>query len=95
MEGGTPGIGELIAVDWVDTTNMAAWMDLEEIAEFAHGGGWRCRNVGFLSYADTEAIVVSGRRAPFAEPPQYGLNERIPRCAIRMLQVVVAEVPDA
>lgn len=72
----------LVMVEWTDTTNIAAWCDLDEVKEFAENGAWVCRNVGFLVNEDDECVVLAARAAPSATPPQVGLFERIPKRAI-------------
>lgn len=68
-------------VTWEDTTNIAAWQDAEEIAEFARDGGWRCQNIGWIVYEDDDCVVVAARRA-FDKQAHHGLAERIPKRAI-------------
>lgn len=74
---------DLVVVEWVDTTNVAAWMPIDEIASWAADGGWICRNVGYLVYEDDQCVVLAARIAADAEPPQAGLSERIPTASIR------------
>lgn len=68
----------LVCVEWVDTTNIAAWTPLSDVAEFARDGGFICRNVGYLVHSDDDCVVLAARIALSAEPHQVGLYERIP-----------------
>jgi hypothetical protein len=66
-------------VEWTDATNIATWVDLDEIAEWSKEGGFVCRNVGYLVHEDDECIVLAARVALLAEPAQVGLFERLPK----------------
>ena len=70
-------------VEWIDTTNIAAWTALDEISEWAADGGFVCRNVGYLVHEDDECVVLAARVALNASPEQVGLYERIPKGVIR------------
>jgi hypothetical protein len=76
-------LDDRIAVDWVDTTNMAAWLTPDELVEFATDGGWACTNTGWVSYIDDDCVVVSARRSGTGH---WGLSERIPRQAVTAIQ---------
>lgn len=78
-------IGDLVIVEWEDTTNVAAWQDPEELKAWAADGGWHCRNVGWLVYADGTCLVVAARRS---DSDHSGLSERIPRCAVKSIQTL-------
>lgn len=69
-------------VEWVDTTNIAVWTNLADIADFARDGGFQCRNVGYLVHEDDECVVLAARIAIAADPEQVGLFERIPKGVI-------------
>jgi hypothetical protein len=72
----------IVVVEWVDTTNLQGWADLEDLADWAKDGGFVVRNVGYLTYEDDDCVVLSARIAVAAEPPQHGLYERIPKGVI-------------
>jgi hypothetical protein len=69
-------------VEWVDATNVAEWVPLDEVSDWASCGGWVCRNVGYLVHEDDECVVLAARIALAAEPVQVGLFERIPKAII-------------
>lgn len=69
-------------VEWIDTTNIAEWTVLSEVAEWAGDGGFICRNVGYLIHEDSDCVVLAARAAFRATPPQVGLYERVPKSAI-------------
>ena len=75
---------EVVEVEWVDTTNVAEWMDADELKEFARNKKWVCHNLGWVSYEDEDCIVVSSRRS---DSGHWGLSERIPRQAIVSVKV--------
>lgn len=72
----------LVVVEWIDTTNIATWEKLDEIAEWAKDGGFVCRNVGYLVYEDNDCVVLAARIALEADPQQVGLFERVPKGVI-------------
>ena len=74
---------ELHLVEWVDTTNIQAWTNLEDIPEFAKDGGFVCRNVGYLVHEDDDCVVLAARVALKGEPHQVGLYERNPKGVIQ------------
>lgn len=76
--------GKRVTVTWVDTTNMAAWLTPEEVADFARSGAWVCRNTGWVSYQDKDCIVVSARRSGSGH---WGLSERIPSVGVVKVKV--------
>lgn len=76
------GEPRLVVVEWEDSTNIQEWTPLDELASWAGEGGWRVRNVGYLVHEDDECVVLAGRLAADAQPPQAGLYERIPKRAI-------------
>lgn len=67
-------------ITWIDTTNIAGWQTQEELEEFAKDGGWVCRNTGWVSYEDSECVVLSARRSGSGH---WGLSERIPKSSIK------------
>jgi hypothetical protein len=73
----------LVAVEWVDTTNIATWEHLADVHEWAAEGGFVCRNVGYLVHEDDDCVVLAARIALEAEPQQIGLFERVPKGVIR------------
>jgi hypothetical protein len=73
--------GPLTVVVWEDTTNIAAWQDEDDLREFATDGGWKCKNVGWITYEDEACVVLSARLADDKEQ-HVGLSERIPKRAI-------------
>lgn len=72
----------LVMVEWIDTTNIATWTDLDDIAGWAIDGGFVCRNLGYLVHEDDTCVVLAARVALGAEPAQVGLFERIPKGVI-------------
>lgn len=80
-----PSIGQLVLVHWEDTTNIAEWLDPEELIAFARDGAWKCENVGWLLYDDDECIVVVARRS---HDHHRGLSERIPKRSVTKIQVL-------
>lgn len=82
--------GHLVVVTWEDTTNMAAWIDPDDIKDFATNGAWRCENVGWVTWSDDDCIVVSARHTIVGEK-HLGLSERIPRQAV----VAIRQLSDA
>jgi hypothetical protein len=82
-ENGEQAAVPLVVIEWIDTTNIAAWTDLADIEEWATDGGFVCRNVGFLIHEDDDCVVLAARVALDAEPAQVGLFERIPKGVIR------------
>jgi hypothetical protein len=78
-----PTYPPLVVVEWVDTTNIATWEDLDTIAEWAKDGGFICRNVGYLIHEDDDCVVLAARIALDGEPHQVGLFERVPKGVIR------------
>lgn len=75
----------VVLVEWVDTTNIATWTDLDEIADWAATGGFVCRNIGYLVHEDPHCVVLAARVALGSEPQQVGLFERIPSgCVLHM-----------
>jgi hypothetical protein len=72
--------GDFVVVSWDDISNMAVWLDQDEIKDFATNHKWRCQNAGWVTYVDDECLVVSARAAALAE--QFGLSERIPKKVI-------------
>jgi hypothetical protein len=87
------GYPQLVEVEWIDTTNIATWEDLDDLAAWARDGGFVCRNVGYLTYEDDACVVLSARMAIAPEPPQHGLFERIPKGVITRRRVVEGEWP--
>lgn len=77
-----PDYPPLVMVEWVDTTNIATWTNLDDIAEWAADGGFVCRNIGYLIHEDDQCVVLAARVALGAEPPQVGLFERVPKGVI-------------
>lgn len=73
--------GHLVVVRWEDTTNVAAWQDMDDVRDFASNGGWLCENVGWVQVSNAECVVLSARRTVAGEA-QRGLTERIPRRAV-------------
>lgn len=73
--------GELRAVFWEDTTNVAGgWHDRDELAEFAANDHWKVCNIGWLVFEDDDCVVLSARRT--TDDRHHGLIERIPKRAI-------------
>lgn len=91
-ESGASQRGPLTVVVWEDTTNMATWLDEQEVVEFATDGGWRCRNVGWVTYEDEDCVVVSARLAEDRNG-HVGLSERIPKRAI-IERLALGPTPD-
>ncbi len=83
---------QLAWVEWIDTTNIPTWEDLDTIPEWAKDGGFVCRNVGYLIYEDEDCVVLAARVALGAEPQQVGLFERIPKGVIRKFKRLDEEV---
>jgi len=77
----TNPVGHLAVVRWEDTTNIAAWQDMDDLRDFASNGGWLCENVGWVQMSNEDCVVLSARRTVKGEA-QRGLTERIPRRAI-------------
>jgi len=77
-----PDYPPLVMVEWTDTTNIAAWTNLDEIADWAPSGGFVCRNIGYLIHEDDDCMILAARVALSAEPEQVGLFERIPKGVI-------------
>lgn len=73
--------GPLTVVCWDDTTNIATWIDAGDLDKLASDGGWKCENVGWITYEDEDCIVLSGRIS-HDEQQHVGLSERIPKRAI-------------
>lgn len=91
------GVGDrqLVVVEWEDSTNIQEWTPIAELAQWAADGGWRVRNVGWLVHEDDDCVVLAGRLAEHARPPQAGLYERIPKRAIISMRSTAREVLQA
>jgi hypothetical protein len=81
--------GHLVVVCWEDTTNVAAWLTRDELHDLASNQAWKCENVGWVTWADDDCIVLSARRSTSGER-HTGLNERIPRRAITSMRPAAA-----
>lgn len=77
-----PKYPPLMEVEWIDTTNIASWENLDDLPKWAVDGGFIVRNVGYMTYMDDNCVVLSARIAIGADPQQHGLFERIPKAVI-------------
>ena len=78
-----PKYPPLMCVEWVDTMNVATWQPLAEVEGWATGGGFACRNVGYLVFEDDACVVLAGRFNLDGAVSQVGLAERIPKGMIQ------------
>lgn len=81
-----PAVGDLVRLTWTDTTNVGAWMEPADIADWAGDNPGLCWNVGWVTYVDGTCVCVSARQSDTLEPKQFGLTERIPLACISMIE---------
>ena len=94
VEGEKVEYPELMLIEWTDTTNIAAWSPLSDVAEFAKDGAFICRNVGYLVYEDDSCYVLAARVAlERVGEEQVGLFERIPKGIVIRTCVLVPREP--
>jgi len=77
-----PEYPSLTCVEWIDAMNIAAWQPLSEVAAWATGDGFLCRNVGYLVHEDDNCVVLAARfnlDGPDGDDSQVGLFERLPK----------------
>jgi hypothetical protein len=73
---------DLVRVTWVDAhNNQGAWMNRDELVDFAVDEAYRVTQVGYKVHADELCIVLAARLStPSADYGQsFGMCERIPK----------------
>jgi len=83
----------LVCVEWEDAMNIAVWQPLSEVATWATGDGFHCRNVGYLAHEDDDCVVLAARFNLDGDVSMVGLAERIPKGMIIRRWVLTGETP--